>query len=203
MRLFAAIDLTDEARAAITAAREKIVASLGDRARGLRVVRPQYMHVTLAFAGQASDAVGAAVVSRMEPEIAQAPFELVFGGVGTFPPRGAPRILWLGVIVGAGPAIALQAVVAARFAAAGAEQDQRPFQPHLTLGRWRDASGSGPVTGIVGNRPVASIVVAGVTVYQSRLSSSGPTYIRLAHCRLTCLSSPSSPPTPSGPFLSR
>jgi 2'-5' RNA ligase len=186
MRLFAAIDLTDEARAAIAAARADVVSALGDRARGLKLVRPEHIHLTLAFAGQATEAVGAAIVSRMEPEIAQAPFELAFGGVGTFPSRGAPRVLWLGVMAGAAEAVALQAAVAARFASAGAEQETRPFRPHLTLGRWRSVIRLRGVDQLGSDRPVATVRVAGVTVYQSRVSSSGPTYSRLVHCRLTC-----------------
>jgi 2'-5' RNA ligase len=75
------------------------------------------MHLTLAFAGDATDAIGAAIVESMSLEIAQAPFELAFGGVGTFPTRGAPRVLWLGVIGGADAVLALHATVAGRFEA--------------------------------------------------------------------------------------
>ena len=190
MRLFAAIDLSDAARAAIAAEQAAIVSSLGDGARGLKVVRPEHMHLTLAFAGDATEAVGAAIVERMRADIAQAPFELTLGGVGTFPPRGAPRILWLGVIAGAGAAVMLHATVASRFEAAGAHLDRRPLQPHLTLARWRHSSGSFRLNATDGSHRVATVEVAGVTLYQSRLSSSGPTYVRLAHSRLTCPSSP-------------
>ena len=127
MRIFAALDLTDAARAAIVAERAAIVSSLGDGARDLKVVRPEHLHLTLAFAGHATDAVGAAIVERMRLEIDQAPFELAFGGVGAFPPRGAPRILWLGVTEGADAVIALHALVAGRFETAGARLDRRPL----------------------------------------------------------------------------
>ena len=190
MRIFAAIDLTDDARAAIAAEQAAIVSSLGDDARGLGIVRPELMHLTLAFVGDAIDAVGAAIVESMHLDITQAPFELTFGGVGTFPPRGAPRTLWLGVIGGADAVIALQTSVASRFEAAGAQQDRRPFHPHLTLARWRHTSGSFRSKTADGNHRVATVEVAGVTLYQSRLSSSGPTHARLAHARLLCPSSP-------------
>jgi 2'-5' RNA ligase len=203
MRLFAAIDLTDEARAAIAAEQAAIVSSLGDSARDLKVVRPEHMHLTLAFAGNVTDVVGAAIVESMGVEIAQAPFELAFEGVGTFPPRGAPRILWLGVTGGADAVITLHASVAGRFEAAGAHLDRRPLHPHLTLARWRRASGSFRLRATDGNHRVARVEVAGVTLYQSRVSSSGPTYVRLAYSRLTCPSSPSSLPTPSDPSPSR
>jgi 2'-5' RNA ligase len=184
MRIFAAIDLTDSARSAIAAEQEAIVRALGDDARDVKVVRPEHMHLTLAFAGDATDAVGAAIVESMRLEIGQAPFELAFGGVGTFPARGAPHVLWLGVIAGADAALALHATVAGRFEAAGAPQDRRPLKPHLTLARWRRRSESFRLKTTGGNHRVARVEVAGVTLYQSRLSSSGPTYVRLAHSRL-------------------
>jgi RNA 2',3'-cyclic 3'-phosphodiesterase len=190
MRLFASIDLSDAARAAIAAEQAAVVSSLGEGARGLKVVRPEHMHLTLVFVGDATDAVGAAIVDRMQVDIDQAPFELAFGGVGTFPPRGAPRILWLGVLAGADSAITLHASVASRFEAAGAHVDRRPLQPHLTLARWRHAAGSVLVRAKDRTRRVATVEVAGVTLYQSRLSSSGPTYVRLAHSRLICPPSP-------------
>lgn len=206
MRLFASVDLSDDARAAIVAEQAAIVSWLGDGARGLKVVRPEHMHLTLAFVADATDAVGAAIVERMRQDIAQAPFELAFGGVGAFPPRGAPRILWLGVMAGADAAITLHASVASRFEAAGARLDRRPLQPHLTLGRWRRSSRSFRPKATVGHHCVAAVEVAGVTLYESRLSSSGPTHVRLAYSRLrvpACPSSASSPPTPSDPSPSR
>ena len=203
MRIFAAIDLSDDARDAIAAEPAAIVSAMGDEAHDLKVVRPEHMHLTLAFAGDATDAIGAAIAERMSLEIAQAPFELAFGGVGTFPPRGAPRVLWLGVIGGADAVLALHATVAGRFEAAGAPQERRPNTPHLTLARWRRRSESFRLKTTGGNQRVARVEVAGVTVYQSRLSSSGPTYVRLAHSQLTCPSSPSSPPTSSDPSRSR
>jgi 2'-5' RNA ligase len=186
MRLFAAIDLTDEARRAIAAENAAIVASLGDRGHGLKLVRPEHMHLTLAFVGDATDTVGASIIAGMQRPIAQAPFAIVFGGLGTFPPKGAPRILWLGMIQGREAAAALQESVARRFRDAGAILDSRPFKPHLTLGRWRVPSRSWPPQELVCRERVAAVDVASVTLYQSRLSSSGPTYSRLATTDLTC-----------------
>jgi 2'-5' RNA ligase len=62
MRLFAAIDLTDAARAAVAAEQTTTIAALGGHVAALKVVRPEHMHLTLAFAGEADQARGAATV---------------------------------------------------------------------------------------------------------------------------------------------
>ena len=101
MRLFAAVDLSDDARAAIAAEQQRIATDLGAAARSLRFVRAGQMHLTLAFIGEIAEDRAASIVDVMGNDVARAPFQLVLGGVGTFPPGGAPRVLWLGVVRGA------------------------------------------------------------------------------------------------------
>jgi 2'-5' RNA ligase len=65
------------------------------------------------------------------------PVEARVGELGTFPPRGSPRVLFLGVEHTAG----LQAIASdceLQAVAAGLPPETRPFRSHLTLGRWRD-----------------------------------------------------------------
>lgn len=185
MRLFTAIDLSDEARRAIAGEQTRIRRELPDAS--LRWVRPDHMHLTLAFIGEVAPVRGAAVVECMSAPLPQRPFRLVFGGVGVFPPHGAPRVLWLGSLDGAREAVELQRAVALRLESVGVPRGDRVFHPHLTLGRWRDGRpawrGSLAQQGAV---PVAEVAVAAVTLYQSRLSSSGPAYTALARAPLRC-----------------
>lgn len=185
MRLFAAIDLSDEARLAIAREQTRIRRELADAS--LKWVRPDHMHLTLVFIGEVDAARGAAIVDRMGAPVPQPPFRLVFGGVGVFPPHGAPRVLWLGALDGARAAVELQRAIALRLESVGVPQGARAFRPHLTLARWRDgrpaARGSLAEEGVV---PVVSVEVTAVTLYQSRLSSSGPAYTALAHAPLLC-----------------
>ena len=63
------------------------------------------------------------------------PFDIAFGGVGVFPPRGAPRVLWIGVGGGARGADRAAATMVARGSPRpGVALEARPFHPHLTLG---------------------------------------------------------------------
>lgn len=185
MRLFTAIDLALEARAAIAGEQQGIVAALADAARSLRLVRAEHMHLTLVFIGEVADVSGGAIVEAMARPIPLPPFELVFGGVGVFPSRGAPRVLWLGVLDGAREAIEVHAHVAGRLLAAGVPLADRPFRPHLTLARWRDSRPSTRPRFTESASAVARTRVEAVTLYQSRVSSAGPSYTALAHAPLT------------------
>jgi 2'-5' RNA ligase len=92
-------------------------------------------------------AVGAAVAAGRPTRL-----RLRLRGAGTFPARGTPRVLWVGVADaapvtpgeagGAGDLAVLgraARAVGRGARAAGATVERRPFHPHLTLGRWRPA----------------------------------------------------------------
>jgi 2'-5' RNA ligase len=186
MRLFAAVELSDDARAAIAAEQQRIATGLGAVARSLRFVRTEHMHLTLAFIGEIAEVRAGAIVKVMSGDFAKAPFQLVFGGVGTFPHRGAPRILWLGVAQGAQDITELGALVARRLAAVGVAAEPRPFRPHLTLARWRERRDAGRLRLPESTDLVAPLDVGAVTLYQSRLSTAGPSYTALARAHLVC-----------------
>src|SRR6266849_3358963 len=116
MRLFVAIDLDDAAREAIGAEQQKLRKILGEAGRSSpRWARPEQMHLTLVFLGEITDAARAsAIVDAMQGDIPVAPFTMVFGGVGAFPPRGAPSVLWIGVSAGASEVAEVQRRVVER-----------------------------------------------------------------------------------------
>jgi 2'-5' RNA ligase len=82
--------------------------------------------------------------------------------------------------------IDLHTLVRDRLVRAGAEVERDSYEPHLTLGRWR-GRGRAPRSRLpAGNEMVAAVDVAAVTLFESRLSSAGPSYTRLAQARLVC-----------------
>jgi 2'-5' RNA ligase len=180
VRLFVAIELTAPARAAIAAEQRRIAeAATGTR---FRLVPAERLHVTVAFIGEVSEARGADILAVMREDVEQAPFELEFAGVGVFPPHGSPRVLWLGLGAGASEILHLRDQIVQRLAAADMELRDR-FSPHLTLGRWRGGRPSDRPRSLRAGS-VARMPVEYVTAFQSRLSSSGPTYVPLARARL-------------------
>lgn len=186
MRLFTAIELSDEARGAIAAAQKTVAAALSDSPRSLRLVRTEHLHLTLVFIGEVPNDRGAAMAEAMSADIPQAPFAIEFGGVGVFPPSGPPRICWLGVLDGAEEVVRLHAHVAERLRGLGVPVEGKPYRPHLTLGRWRDRVRSVKSRIEPSAAPIARVLVSAVTLFESRLSSAGPSYTRLASARLSC-----------------
>jgi len=101
--------------------------------------RPEGLHLTLAFLGERPpealirlEGLGATVASR------HGAFELRTAELGGFPRAEAARVLWLGLE----PSRALEALAAdlrGSLEAAGEAFDGKPFRPHLSLARFRQA----------------------------------------------------------------
>ncbi len=184
MRLFVAIELDEASRASVAAEQRRALALMP---ASLRLVGPDQMHLTLAFLGNTSTELAASVVDAMQqPFVGVAAFRLSIGGLGVFPPRGAPHTLWLGVVEGARETMVLQAAVVRRLDACGVALEDRPFHPHVTLGRWKHGRASDrPAAERSPVRRVASTIVERVTLFESRLSSQGARHFPLAHAHLS------------------
>ena len=186
MRLFVAIDLNNGARKAIAVEQERVAEVLGSSS-SLKWVRSDQMHLTLAFLGEIEEARAAAIIDTMGKDIEDVPpFTIAIAGLGVFPPHGAPRVLWIGLSAGAREAIELERRIVDRLSRAGVTLEERAFHPHLTLARWRRARPVDRRQVVAAERglEVARVEVERVTLYQSRLSSAGPTHTAVAHAGL-------------------
>ena len=187
MRLFVAVDLDAASRAVVADEQRRVLTRVRAQS-SLRVVDPQQVHVTLAFLGEIGSPLSDRVTEAMaQPVTDVAPFRLGIAGLGMFPPRGAPRVLWLGLEEGAREMTALQSSVALRLGALGVVLENRPFQPHVTIARWRDArpSDRSLVEKDAGRSHIASMSVDRVTLFESRLSSKGASHFPVAHAHLS------------------
>jgi 2'-5' RNA ligase len=185
VRLFVAVDLDEAARAAIAAEQDRLrgVAAGGS---SLRWVRPEHLHMTLVFLGEVAEQRINAVIEAYAAPVAMQPFDLAFSGIGTFPPRGAPRALWIAVSRGESDLTILQRLIADRAREQRIALEPRPFSPHLTLGRWKDSRSTDRqrYQSHSANAEIARVRIGRATLYRSQLSSSGPTYTALAHATL-------------------
>ena len=182
-RLFVALEIGATALNQVVDEQARLAETM--RGSSLRWMKRDQLHITLVFIGEVSDDRATQVVEIMREPISQPPFRFELGGVGAFPPRGAPRALWIGVKSGSEQVIQLQSLIAGRLADVGVERERRPFSPHLTLARWRESRPSDrPRTSATSPPTIARVDVKTVTLFQSRVSSAGSTYTRLAECPL-------------------
>lgn len=172
IRAFVALPLPDALRAGVADTVRRLQESLPD----VRYVHDEGAHVTLRFLGWTSAETLAAIQAPLRAAAAECPpATMAVRGLGIFPERGNPRVLWMGLVLPP-PVHALQARCEQAAIAAGLPPETRPFHPHLTLGRWRDRAGR-PVL------PDADLGSAGMdrlVLYRSDLRSSGSVHIPLA-----------------------
>jgi 2'-5' RNA ligase len=146
-------------------------------------VRPEGIHLTRKFLGEGEAArrpgIEAALVG---PARAGAPFRLEAAGLGVFPDRGAPRVVWIGVRGDLPAAAALQREVETALRAEGFAPEGRPFRPHLTLGRVRGPGRGDWRTALAGAAEPEgeAFEVREYVLFESRLGPAGAAYAPLA-----------------------
>ena len=181
MRLFVGVEMSPSVAAAVV----EIVEALRNRAMRLapqsRIawVAPERLHVTVRFIGHVDDERVDGIVDTLRPAIGIDPFDLTVAGAGAFPPKGPPRVLWAGLGSGRDRLIAIERIVSDRLVAAGVDRENRPFNPHLTLARVREAAGlrSGALLEGLDEAAFGLTPVDAITLFQSRLSPQGPAYL--------------------------
>ncbi len=181
-RLFIAVDIDEATRVQVGRISSGLRGAIETHAK-TSWVRPDRMHLTLHFLGDVDGTFEQRVRRALTGPIRVAPFDVTFEGLGLFPERGAPRVLWLGLRDGLEP---LRRIEKALVDTLGVERHQDgPFTPHLTLARFRNRVTRGTLAGIA--RIPASAGpsrIDRVTLYESRLSPAGPAYVPLAEAPL-------------------
>jgi 2'-5' RNA ligase len=176
VRTFIAVPLSAELQQAI----RRIQRDLADALPDMRWVRPETIHLTLAFLGdipqESLENVASSMLSIGE---LFAPFEAQVAGLGAFPSRVRPRVIWLG-LEKCSPLLQMQAVLTEIVTTAGLPVEDRPFTPHLTLGRCRSQRRM-PEAGRVFERfetmTVGTLTVDRVVLYESRLQPGGAVHL--------------------------
>lgn len=189
IRTFIAIELSQEIRNSLNRLQDRLKRQVPPRS--VRWVRPEAIHLTLKFLGDVPGPRMASISQAVETACHGLDrFTLELVGLGCFPNPRRPRVVWVGVREPTGTLPRLQKAVESELAGLGFEPENRPFSPHLTLGRvQRKVSRSdrqrlgeliaGSDVGVVGRMTVPS-----VNVMRSDLRPSGAVYAALARVPL-------------------
>lgn len=177
LRAFIAVPVSDEVRT--------IVASVEENLRGLgadvKWVDPRNVHLTLKFLGAVEAGRIGAVGSALKSALAGADAPgITVCGAGTFPPgKKSVRVVWLGITEGQAALVEIARRVDDACAALGFAREERPFSPHLTIGRVRRESGRladlARGVGALEFNPL-KVDIDRVNLMRSELSPKGPTY---------------------------
>ena len=126
-RLFVAIELPEDVKRSLA----PLTRGLGD----VRWLDEDQQHLTLRFIGEVDNGMLEEVVEALTL-VSGKPFELRLEGIGHFPPRGEPRVMWAGVAKN-DALHRLKRVVDRALDGLGLVPETRKFAPHVTLARLR------------------------------------------------------------------
>lgn len=102
---------------------------------GIRASPMSQLHITLAFIGDVDERRIPRITECVKTAIEGIePFGITIGGTGRFPTRGSPRVIW----IGAKPSdrlCGLADAVRKGLDKAKVDYDDKPFKPHITIGR--------------------------------------------------------------------
>lgn len=188
MRLFVGVELDPEvaaAAASLAAELQRRAVRLAPDAR-ITWIPQDRLHLTIRFIGDTDEQSARAIRAVLEPAVEIQPSGLTIAGTGAFPPKGAPRVLWAGLGAGREALHHVEAEVSQRLESAGVPREERPFSPHLTLARVREASGlrSSELFDGLTDTALGTTQVEAITLFESRLSPKGPTYVPLQRTML-------------------
>ncbi|MBM4142000.1 MAG: RNA 2',3'-cyclic phosphodiesterase [Lentisphaerae bacterium] len=179
IRAFVGVPLDDAVRRDVARLQERL------KGAGARVgwVRGENLHVTMAFLGDVTvEQVEAAAGALAAAARASPPFRCEVKGVGVFGRPRAPRVVWAGIGAGAENLCGLQGALAAELAQRGLPVEDRPFVPHVTMGRVRSGAGAGPLLRQIeaaAEREFGFFDAGAVVLYRSRLEPAGAVYAAL------------------------
>ncbi len=128
MRLFVAVDMDEKIRETLSPLLSQL-----SKFKGLKTVERENLHTTLMFLGEVPEAKLRDIqiaLSQVEFE----PFKIILKGVGKFPNRGDPRVLWVGIEEGKDRMIRLAENVYLALKKLGFERD-KSFEAHVTVAR--------------------------------------------------------------------
>jgi len=184
LRSFIAIELPLSIRSALVELQQELKGCNAD----IRWVKPDNIHLTLKFLGDVTEGrIDEIIEGTREVCGRHCQKGLEVRGLGVFPNRRSPRVLWVDVI-GDGQLSGLQSDIEDAMSRAGFKKEKRGYTPHLTIGRFRSLKDKDQLFERItklSNSSLGFMVVKSVALMRSDLSPAGAKYTRIAELPLS------------------
>lgn len=182
IRAFIAIHLTSDARNELARVNEILASRVPHQA--VRWVKPELMHITLRFLGDTAVSILPSLYTALDKSTAQHDaFSLSLDQLGCFPNCKRPRVIWAGIKGQLDAANVLKQDIDSALQTLGWEQEERPFRPHLTIGRVKDKRNL-RISQWGVNIEKVTLPVQEIQLIESKLASTGPIYTERHTSRL-------------------
>ncbi len=167
---------------------EEVQGDLRSTRADVRWVNPEKIHLTLKFFGNIEESRIEPIFKSIEEPIRNTlPFSLEVRGVGAFPHLRNPRVIWMGLVDGREVLVSFQKQIETQLEKIGFQPEDRPFHPHLTLGRMKSSRGKEELVGRMERHKeeeFGDFQVERVILFKSDLKPSGPIYTLLKEIKL-------------------
>jgi len=164
-RLFTAVDLPEAIKNNLN--------SMAFGIPGAKWVAPEQLHLTIRFIGEVDGALFHDIKDVLD-EVNFTAFNLQLQGVGCFPPRGAPRVLWIGLAKNES-LLLLRKKIDTALQRVKVKSEGRKFSPHITVARLKNSPVSKIANYLAGNGlfSQAPFLVEDFKLYSSILTPKG------------------------------
>jgi RNA 2',3'-cyclic 3'-phosphodiesterase len=176
MRCFVAIALPPPVRALLVRVQEALRRADAD----VKWVEEENLHLSLKFLWDLEDDALSRLKGILSVEALRWPaLSLSYAGVGTFPERGEPRVVWAGCGGDVERLAALAGAVERAAEQVGVPRERKPFVAHLTIGRVKSGRNVKRLQSAIASQcevPLGREDVKEFVLYQSTLTNKGPIY---------------------------
>lgn len=184
-RIFAAIDVSDSARAAVSDYIEFLRGEFPQARVGW--AKAEKLHLTVKFLGETDDGQLERFTGAVENAAKKfQPFALKIGGAGVFPSAQNARVLWLGVSDENNNLQKLSASLETECERRGFPKENRKFKAHLTVARLRQNTDLRLIEKHLSDalQIAEPFPVWEIVIYESELLPHGSRYSALLRCKL-------------------
>ena len=175
VRAFLSIDIEGQS---LLSQIQNIQQKLDLSAAKMKIVKSENIHFTLLFFGDTPLTRLDQIRASLE-RIKITPFEIEIAGVGAFPNRRRPRVIWIGVAHNASKILSLKDEIDSSLLELDYQPEKRKYTPHATIARVRHVKDSKRIADnleYLSNEVIGTMSVNKVTMMKSTLTPSGPIY---------------------------